>query len=317
MEGIFCGYTDDDLTTVIVFTIKSKRIKCCAYDNCRWVYGNLPWKLTNPSASWDSWKDAASSDDSEEDSDSETTEPESSGAEELDQNQHGIDESPQELSGSERGRELETGANSGEAEPIDENWSDLETEEELELKDEAEKMHLDSAAEHPRTSSRAKARSDKSQANYEMYMNKELDKAEKSKRDRKKSKEKEAKKISEREARREARTAKLSAHLAVGGSQERTQTQNEALKAKTPARNKYSGTGQVWRNAHRAKNPLSSQDSDFEKVSILLTTTKPTLDAFMKPQNQGDECWLAPSRKLISKRKRQKSKLISRTKPGN
>ena len=48
-------------------------------------------------------------------------------------------------------------------------------------------------------------------------------------------------------------------------------------------RNKYAETGQAWRNAHRAKNPLSTQDSDFEKVSILLTTTKPTLDAFMKP----------------------------------
>ena len=150
---------------------------------------------------------------------------------------------------------------------------------------------MDSAMEHPRTSARAKARSGKSQANYERHMNELLDKNEKAKRDKKKYKEREAKKISAREARRDARTAKLSAHLAVGGSQESTQIQNEALKAKIL---KCAGTGQAWRNAHRAKNPLSSQDSDFEKVSILLTTTKPTLDAFMKPPESRRRMLVSP-----------------------
>ena len=88
-----------------------------------------------------------------------------------------------------------------------------------------------------------------------------------------------------------ARTAKLSAHWLWGGSQESTQIQNEALKAKIL---KCAGTGQAWRNAHRAKNPLSSQDSDFEKVSILLTTTKPTLDAFMKPPESRRQMLVSP-----------------------
>jgi len=69
----------------------------------------------------------------------------------------------------------------------------------------------------------------------------------------------------------------------VGWSEGDLQTQNDTLKKMERKRNKYAVTGQTWRNAHTAKNPLSTQDSDFEKVSILLTTTKPTLDAFMKP----------------------------------
>ena len=292
-KGIFLGYTDDDLRTAMVFAIKSKRIKCIAYDNCRWVYGNMPWKVTNPSTSWDSWKDATSSDDTEEESDSENADSESDGAEEPEEQHHGVNEHPGELSESDRERlELEARAAFSEPEnPMDENWDDVETEEEIELKDEAEEPHLDFSMEHPRTSARVKARSDRSQANYERHVNELLDKNEKAKRDKKKYKEREAKKISAREARRDARTAKLSAHLAVGGSQESTQIQNEALKAKILKR---AGTGQAWRNAHREKNPLSSQDSDFEKVSILLTTTKPTLDAFMKPPESRRQMLVSP-----------------------
>ena len=51
-KGIFCGYTDDDLKTAMIYVIHKKKIKCVAYDCCRWVYGNLTWKLSNPSTSW-------------------------------------------------------------------------------------------------------------------------------------------------------------------------------------------------------------------------------------------------------------------------
>ena len=34
-KGIFCGYTDDDLKTPMIYIIRSNKIKCCAYDNCR------------------------------------------------------------------------------------------------------------------------------------------------------------------------------------------------------------------------------------------------------------------------------------------
>jgi len=68
-------------------------------------------------------------------------------------------------------------------------WSDLELEEELELEDQAEELDLDSGVEPQWRSSRAKVRSGKSQANYEMQVNKELDKAEKLRSDKKKLKE--------------------------------------------------------------------------------------------------------------------------------
>ena len=102
-------------------------------------------------------------------------------------------------------------------------------------------------------------------------------------------------------------------HLAVGGSQESTQIQNEALKAKIL---KCAGTGQAWRNAHRAKNPLSSQDSDFEKVSILLTTTKPTLDAFMKPPESRRRMMVSPFKAAYINIQAEKTEIETHIKNG-
>ena len=71
----------------MVYIIRSNKLKCCAYDNCRWVYGNFPWKESNRSTSWDSWKEPESSeenDDEESDLDDGTS---SSSSEEEDQGQ--------------------------------------------------------------------------------------------------------------------------------------------------------------------------------------------------------------------------------------
>ena len=68
----------------------------------------------------------------------------------------------------------------------------------------------------------------------------------------------------------------------------------ELLQAGAAGVDKASKGSYRRRNAHRAKNPLSSQDSDFEKVSILLTTTKPTLDAFMKPPESRRRILVSP-----------------------
>jgi len=186
-KGIFCGYTDDDLKTAMIYVIHKKKIKCVAYDCCRWVYGNLTWKLSNPSTSWDGWRDALSGEDEDEESESETEdEGESDDLQEpqpmeraphAEMNDHAVGEEPVAETVAER-RLSEEDGKEGLAEEFD-----LSEEEVLALRDaQSEPESEDEPMDVVRRSSRSKPISEKAIVNLEQKMNRDLDDQEKMKR---------------------------------------------------------------------------------------------------------------------------------------